>query len=205
MFVYRLPVAPTWKELTQEEANLATTHDIHFGTIDCSVQGDLCHEHEITGFPMMKLYVDGKFVTTYIGPRTKESIKTFLLEQHAAAANEEKTTSGSNNSNDDTSAGKTLVKANPNGQSLDFDGDLLKQAVEQSGRPYFVKFYAPWCPHCQNLAPIWEQMAKELKGQIDVAEVNCDDHKGRPMKMKYSPGCLPSLTPDNVLLYRCLL
>lgn len=131
----------------------------------------------------MKLYADGKFVTTYIGPRTKESIKTFLLEQHAA--NEEKTTSGLNN--DDTNTDNTIVKANPDGHSLDFDGELLKQAVEQSGRPHFVKFYAPWCPHCQNLAPIWEQMAKELKGQIDVAEVNCDVHKGKSMRMLYSP------------------
>jgi thioredoxin-like negative regulator of GroEL len=27
------------------------------------------------------------------------------------------------------------------------------------------------------LAPIWEKLAKELQRQVNVAEVNCEDHK----------------------------
>jgi protein disulfide-isomerase A6 len=42
---------------------------------------------------------------------------------------------------------------------------------------HLLQFYAPWCGHCQQLKPAWEQAAKALKGIVNVAAVDCDEHK----------------------------
>lgn len=46
---------------------------------------------------------------------------------------------------------------------------------------WFVKFYAPWCTHCQRLKPIWaklaDQVASREDGQLKIAEVDCTTAK----------------------------
>jgi protein disulfide-isomerase-like protein len=42
--------------------------------------------------------------------------------------------------------------------------------------PWLVEFYAPWCGHCQKLAPVWEQLAIDLNGQINVAKLDCTEN-----------------------------
>ncbi|CAJ1424723.1 unnamed protein product [Effrenium voratum] len=52
---------------------------------------------------------------------------------------------------------------------FNFD-DNVKRGV------WFVKFYAPWCTHCQRLAPIWEKLADEavsMDWPVKIANVDC--------------------------------
>mmetsp|Transcript_86958 Transcript_86958/g.246527 ORF Transcript_86958/g.246527 Transcript_86958/m.246527 type:complete len:224 (-) Transcript_86958:61-732(-) len=45
---------------------------------------------------------------------------------------------------------------------------------------WFVKFYAPWCAHCQRLAPLWEKLADHAAANswpVKVAEVDCTTSK----------------------------
>nr|XP_032514996.1 dnaJ homolog subfamily C member 10-like [Danaus plexippus plexippus] len=41
---------------------------------------------------------------------------------------------------------------------------------------YFINFYSPFCPPCQNLANHWKKLAQTYKGIVKVAAVNCKYH-----------------------------
>lgn len=53
----------------------------------------------------------------------------------------------------------------------------FKASVTESSDFWIVEFYAPWCGHCQKLAPEWITAATKLKGKAKVGAVNCDDEK----------------------------
>ncbi|KAJ8273537.1 hypothetical protein GJAV_G00102730 [Gymnothorax javanicus] len=51
------------------------------------------------------------------------------------------------------------------------DSDFDYTAAEHE--TMLVKFYAPWCGHCQKLAPEYDSAATKLKGIVPLAKVDC--------------------------------
>lgn len=37
-----------------------------------------------------------------------------------------------------------------------------------------VEFYATWCPHCQRMMPVIDEIKELLKGQVDVYQLDID-------------------------------
>jgi protein disulfide-isomerase len=73
-----------------------------------------------------------------------------------------------------TKPAKPSVTPNKEGSSVSLTAESFQKLVTMTQEPWFIKFYAPWCHHCQAMAPNWQQMAREMKGQLNVGEVNCD-------------------------------
>lgn len=53
---------------------------------------------------------------------------------------------------------------------LNFDDEVIK-----SDKPVLVDFTATWCGPCKALAPIVDQVADELSGQIKVGKLDIDE------------------------------
>ena len=53
---------------------------------------------------------------------------------------------------------------------LNFEQEVLASKV-----PVFVDFTATWCGPCKQLAPLVDQLADELVGQVKVGKLDVDD------------------------------
>jgi len=83
------------------------------------------------------------------------------------------------------------------------------------GKKTVVMFYAPWCPHCQTLEPVWDKLTKKHANNTTVVlkKVNCDEQPkeaekhgvaGFPTILMFRDGKkvatfdLPQRTEDNI-------
>ncbi|CAN9108530.1 unnamed protein product [Alternaria alternata] len=123
------------------------------------------------------------------GPDTEEAVKEEKKE--AAQDKKEDKKAASPATNLTPSATPSLTKttkaapakteptsnANPSGTVEPLTAETFEKLVTDTRDPWFIKFYAPWCHHCQALAPTWANLARQMKGKLNVGEVNCDAEK----------------------------
>jgi protein disulfide-isomerase len=72
---------------------------------------------------------------------------------------------------------KPTSNANPSGLVEVLTNDNFDKVVTNTNDLWFIKFYAPWCHHCQALAPNWQNLARQMRGHLNIGQVDCDVHK----------------------------
>ena len=62
--------------------------------------------------------------------------------------------------------------------------------IVNSSHDVLVEFYASWCPHCQRMMPIINEVADRVQGQAVVYQVDVD--KSPDLAQTYAPNGFPS-------------
>lgn len=147
-----------------------------------TVVKDKCRELEVAGWPQLNIYRNGEFVDSFQKNRELDLLMEYLDEYINAEIPPPPPP---------PHKAPTRI-LNPEGKVLELDEQNFSNEIKNGG--VFVKFFAPWCGHCKKLAPTWAQLAEQMKNQLSIAEVNCEDHgtlcrgedvQGYPMLLYY--------------------
>jgi len=84
-------------------------------------------------------------------------------------------------------------------------GKTFDSIVNDEAKDVLVEFYAPWCGHCKNLAPKYEELAKEFQSHSSIVIAKVDSTENdTPADIKGFPTILfyPSNDKTNPLTYK---
>lgn len=141
-------LAPHWRTLGRLLEKMV---HIKLGKVDCDEEAELCHRQGVRSYPTIRLYPLGSRGASRYTPYSQYHRDAQSLYQWVHA---------------------TLPSMVESLTPYSFQHQVLR-----SSQPWLVEFYAPWCSHCVEFAPDYEQVALNLKGVASVGKVNCDKYR----------------------------
>lgn len=154
-------LAPTWEQLA--EMLNEDDSNIRIDKIDCTTDAKICSEQDVTGYPTLKFFkIGGEEAVRFKGTRDLPTLTNFINEQLRQG---------------DESAQSDIVASHESPLKELHEENF--DAIVEKGK-VFVKFYAPWCGHCQRLAPTWLDLAKamEFNEEVTIAKIDCTEYRG---------------------------
>ncbi|CAG8489497.1 13199_t:CDS:10 [Ambispora gerdemannii] len=144
-------LAPIWEELG--EAFASANDRVIIAKVDADNYRDLGSKFGVTGYPTLKWFDKGSTdPEDYSGGRTLDGLTAFVEQKTGIRHNVKKTVSA-----------VTILTSETFGEIA---LDPKKNAL--------VEFYAPWCGHCKNLAPIYEKVASYYSQEPECIVANLD-------------------------------
>jgi len=87
----------------------------------------------------------------------------------SATTNDDPSTTTSN-----TTSSNTIVPGIPHSKVINLtETNFETMITDPANGLWFLKFYAPWCGHCQQLAPVLHDIAEYLRGKMAIGKIDC--------------------------------
>ncbi|MEM4326541.1 MAG: thioredoxin, partial [Candidatus Pacearchaeota archaeon] len=64
------------------------------------------------------------------------------------------------------------------------DENNFETEIKSSDKPVLVDFWAEWCAPCRAIAPVLEELDKEMQDKIKIAKLNVDENPDIASKHK---------------------
>ncbi|KAF7126390.1 hypothetical protein RHSIM_Rhsim11G0094000 [Rhododendron simsii] len=169
------------KKLAPEYEKLGTSFkkakSVVIGKVDCDEHKSLCSKYGVSGYPTIQWFPKGSLEPKkYDGPRNAEALAEFVNSEGGFSL------IGTN----------VKIAAAPSNVVV-LTADNFDEVVLDENKDVLVEFYAPWCGHCKNLAPVYEKVATAFKLEDDVVIANLDADKHKDLGEKYGVSGFPTL------------
>ncbi len=78
-------------------------------------------------------------------------------------------------------------------KTIDVSSQNFKSEVIESDIPVLVDFWAPWCQPCRMMAPILDELAKEMDGKLKICKLNTEEGENQQLAIQYQIMSIPNM------------
>ncbi|KAJ1769345.1 hypothetical protein IW140_004582 [Coemansia sp. RSA 1813] len=148
--------------------------DIVIAEVDADKHRDLGTKFGVQGFPTLKFFAKGADVEKpeeYKSGRDLDSLSSFVREKTNVASRIKK----------------------PISYVTEFNYEKFKSVAHDESKFALVEFFAPWCGHCKNLAPIYAKLAEVFQNDDSVVIANYDASDDKEIKKEITIPGFPTI------------